>query len=134
MTHSAKCDGSVSLSGDGLASILSSCCSTCGHSITLQTSDKVKGPRGYRRWECNLAAVWGQMTTGGGRSQLEETMSIVGSCPIIQTKWWKTQSMKEAREQLKEVNIIMVFPRTSMEDGVSALTNTATMPSLVLPL
>ena len=29
------------------------------------------------RWECNLAAVWGQMSTGGGHSQLEETMSIV---------------------------------------------------------
>lgn len=30
------------------------------------------------RWECNLAAVWGQMSTGGGHSQLQETMSVLG--------------------------------------------------------
>ena len=72
-THSAQCEGSVLLSGetrDGLASVLSSHCSTCGHRITLQTSEKVKDPHGYRRWECNLAAVWGKMVTGGGHSQL----------------------------------------------------------------
>ena len=80
-THSAHCDGSISLFGevrDGLASILSSCCSTCGHRITLETSEKVKGPHRYRRWECNLAAVWGQMTNGGGHTQLQETMSVIG--------------------------------------------------------
>ncbi len=120
-THCAQCDGSVSLSGevrDGLASILSSCCSTCGHSITLKTSDKVKGPHGYQRWECNLAAVWGQMTTGGGCSQLEETMSIVGvpvmsKASFIQTErdigeWWRTQlseSMIDAGKEEKRLAI-----------------------------
>ena len=69
--HSTQCGGSVVLTGearDGLASIMSSHCSTCNHTITLETAQKVKGPRGYRRWECNLAAVWGQMVTGGGHS------------------------------------------------------------------
>ena len=28
--------------------------------------------------ECNIAAVWGQMATGGGHSQLKETMSVLG--------------------------------------------------------
>ena len=58
--HATKCGGSIILTGeerDGLASILSSHCSTCNHTITLETAQKVKGPRGYRRWECNLAAV-----------------------------------------------------------------------------
>ena len=32
----------------------------------------------FYRWECNLAAVWGQMSTGGGHSQLEENMSVLG--------------------------------------------------------
>lgn len=79
--HATKCGGSVILTGeerDGLASILSSNCSTCNHTITLETAEKVKGPHGYRRWECNLAVVWGQMTTGGGHSQLQETMSVLG--------------------------------------------------------
>ena len=64
--HSVRCGGLVVLAGearDGLASVLSSNCATCGHNISLQTSRKVKGPRGYLRWECNLAAVWGQMVT-----------------------------------------------------------------------
>ena len=79
--HSTQCGGSVILTGeerDGLASIISTQCSRCHHTITLETAKKVKGPRGYRRWECNLAAVWGQMATGGGHTQLQETMSTLG--------------------------------------------------------
>ena len=79
--HSLKCSGSVTIAGEsreGLASILSSRCSICHHTITFATAEKVKGPHGYSRWECILAAVWGQMTTGGGHSQLEETMIVLG--------------------------------------------------------
>ena len=50
--HSAHCDGSVVLYGesrDGLASILTAECGTCGISFNLDTSKKVKGPRGYSR-------------------------------------------------------------------------------------
>lgn len=50
--HSLHCGGSIVLCGerrDGLASILSSQCSSCQHTITLETSKKVKGPRGYQR-------------------------------------------------------------------------------------
>lgn len=65
--HSAQCGGDFSLIGEtrhGLASILKGECSSCGHTIVFETSPKVKGPRKYCRWECNLAAVWGQMATG----------------------------------------------------------------------
>ena len=119
--HAMQCQGSIILSGevrDGLASVLSSNCSTCGHGITLQTSRKVKGPHGYCRWESNLAAVWGQMTTGGGHSQLQETMSIVG-VPIMSKssfihterdigEWWKVQlreSMIEAGKEERKLAI-----------------------------
>ena len=102
--HTTKCGGSVVISGesrDGLASILSTKCSVCGHTIALETAQKVIGPDGYRRWECNLAAVRGQMATGGGHSQLEETMSVLG-VPVMsknsftQTQhgigeWWRLQ-------------------------------------------
>ena len=68
--HASKCGGTISLVGEkryGLASILSSQCE-CGYEIILESSNKVKGPLGHSRWECNLAAVWGQMTTGSGHS------------------------------------------------------------------
>ncbi len=80
MEHS-KCGGTINLVGEkrqGLASILYSECLKCGHRIQLETSEKVMGPKGYTRWECNLAAVWGQMASGGGHSSLQETMSVLG--------------------------------------------------------
>ncbi len=79
--HSSSCDGSVILDQEkraGIASVLKGDCTSCGKTVTLQTSEKVKGPKGYYRWETNLAAVWGQMATGAGHSQLEEAMSVMG--------------------------------------------------------
>ena len=80
MEHS-KCGGTINLIGErrqGLASILYSECTKCGHKIQLESSEKVMGPKGYTRWECNLAAVWGQMASGGGHSSLQESMSVLG--------------------------------------------------------
>ena len=42
-------------------------------------------------WESNLAAVWGQMSTGGGHSQLEEQMSIVGVPVMSKTSFINTE-------------------------------------------
>ena len=50
--HSIQCEGSITLTGEireGLASVLTGSCSSCQHTITFQTSKKVKGPKGYRR-------------------------------------------------------------------------------------
>ena len=50
--HSSNCNGSMVLCGegrDGLASVLTAKCSTYGISFNLETSKKVKGPRGYYR-------------------------------------------------------------------------------------
>ena len=80
-SHVSQCGGMVKLFGEqknGLASILSSSCTECGYCIRLETSHKVRGPNGYKRWECNLAAVWGQMATGGGHNHLQESMSVFG--------------------------------------------------------
>ncbi len=58
--HFTACEGSITLNQEsraGLASTLKGDCSNCKHTVTLETSKKVKGPRGYNRWECNLAAV-----------------------------------------------------------------------------
>ena len=50
--HSTVCEGSVSISTesrDGLTSVIGGECSTCKQTVTLETSKKVKGPRGYNR-------------------------------------------------------------------------------------
>ena len=132
--HSVRCGGSVVLAGearDGLASVLSSNCETCGHNISLQTSRKVKGPRGYLRWECNLAAVWGQMVTGGGHTALQESMSVVGipvmtKASFIHTErdvgeWWSEQlreSMLEAGREEKKI----AEEKGEYHEGVPAIT------------
>ena len=108
--HSSRCDGSVRLTGktrNGLASIFKGHCEKCDHTITFQTSKKVKEPRGYSRWECNLAAVWGQMSTGQGHSQLEESMSVLG-VPVM-TKAGFIFTEREIGEQWKvELQQLMV--------------------------
>lgn len=127
--HNEECRGSVVLSGEvreGLASVLSSHCSTCGHSISLQTSEKVKGPK---RWECNLAAVWGQMVTGGGHSKLQDIVGVpvMSKASFIQTErdigeWWKVQlkeSMIEAGKEEKR----MAIERGDYHQGIPAITD-----------
>ena len=132
--HSSRCQGAVRLIGEcrnGLASILRGHCEVCEHTIRLETSKKVKGPRGYRRWESNLAAVWGQMTTGQGHSQLEESMSTMGvpvmtKATFISTEkdigaCWKAelqQSMAEAGREERG----LAEERGSFHEGVPAIT------------
>ena len=36
--------------------------------------------------KCNLAAVWGQMSTGGGHTQLQETMSVLGVPVMVKSQ------------------------------------------------
>ncbi len=130
--HASQCSGSVVLNGesrDGLASILSAKCTTCSHVIAFSTSTKVKGPRGYKRWQCNLAAVWGQMVTGRGHSNLKELMSIVGvpvmtNASFVQTERaigeaWKQElleSMAEAGREEKR----LAEQRNEYHEGVPA--------------
>jgi len=74
--------GNISLIGEtyrnGMASVLSAKCSSCRMEIAFSTSQKVEGVGSGKRWECNVAAVWGQMSTGGGHAHLKETMSTLG--------------------------------------------------------
>ena len=132
--HGTRCTGTVTLSGelrDGLASVINTECTTCDHTIVLETTEKVKGPRDYKRWECNLAAVWGQMVTGGGHSHLEETMIVVGvpapaNKTFVQTErdigeWWQEnlwEFMLEAgREEKRPAE-----ERGDFHHGVPAIT------------
>ena len=68
-----------------MASIIAYRCCGCGDQISLATSTKVISPEGNKYWSINLAAVWGQMATGGGYNKLEEAMSILG-VPVMSKK------------------------------------------------
>ena len=79
--------------------------------MKFPTSPKVTGVGKGQRWECNMAAVWGQMSTGGGNACLTETMSVLGVPALSKKsfiasekaigKSWKSaldDGMKEAAE------------------------------------
>ena len=132
--HHAKCQGEVKVTGEvrqGLASILFTQCTTCGHKIQLETSEKVRGPRGYMRWESNLAAVWAQMVTGGGHATLQETMSVLG-VPTMTKKtfmaterdtgeWWRSLLEEEMIKAGKEEKRL-AEQRNDFHQGVPAIT------------
>ena len=115
----------------GLASILSWKCTLCDEEISFSTSTKAVGSKGNQYWSCNLAAVWGQMVTGGGFNPLQESMSILG-VPVMskqsfmQTEsqigkwWWKAsqESMKAAGKQEKQHAI----EKGSYHQGIPAIT------------
>ena len=61
----------------GFCSVLSSCCVGCIMEFQFSTSSRVQGMSGGHYWEYNLAAVWGQMATGGGHAPLKESMSVL---------------------------------------------------------
>ena len=132
--HSTQCNGNVVLLGErrqGLASILKMNCSACNHTITLETSTKVKGSHSYPQWECNLAAVWGEMTTGGGHSRLKESLSVLGVPVMTKASFISTErgigerwreelagAMAEAGREERRLAI----ERGDFNEGVPAIT------------
>lgn len=132
--HAAKCGSEMKVNGEirhGLASIFECSCLKCGHTIKLETSEKVQGPRGYKRWECNLAAVWGQMCTGGGYTPLQQTMAILG-VPVMAKKnyapieidigeWWRAQFIESCLEAGKEEKRL-AEERGDYHEGIPAIT------------
>ena len=61
--HSSTCHGSVTLSGEsryGIASVLTGHCTACQQDIQLETSKKVKGPKGYSRYVDNEGGAAGR--------------------------------------------------------------------------
>jgi len=117
--------------------------------MSFSTSTKVACSKGNQYWTSNLAAVWGQMVTGGGFNPLQECMSVLG-IPVMskqsfmQTEhqigqwWWDalqesiTAAGKEEKNNLPlhKVVIIKAYLLSLlllMEGGVSAPINTHIM-------
>ena len=115
----------------GLTSVLSSHCAGCHQEFKFSTSAKVKGMSGGKQWETNLAAVWGQMTTGGGHKPLAEMMAILGVPTMTKQsfmtterkigEWWRDlfgQSMISAGKEERDIAIT----NNSYHQGVPAVT------------
>ena len=102
----------------GFCSVLSSHCAGCHMEFQFSTSSRVQGMSDGHYWECNLAAVWRQMATGGGHAPLKESMAVLGipslskmSFMSIEKRigewWWSLleDSMKEAGAAEKRIAI-----------------------------
>ena len=135
-SHSQTCQlGTITFTGetfrDGLASGLSAKCNECSSDITMSTSSKVRGVGGGQRWENNVAAVWGQMATGGGHAHLKEQMSVLG-VPVMSKQtfiatesaidqcWW--QSLEESMRQAAEEEKRLAVERGSYHEGTPCIT------------
>lgn len=79
----------------------------------------------------NLAAVWGQMSTGGGYSRLHETMSVLG-VPVMAPKnfinaehniglWWQQQLQEIMAEAGREERQLAI-ERGDYHQGIPAIT------------
>ena len=78
-SHSAQCGGICILEGEtmhaGLASVLSVKCVKCESKFRIESLKRVKTADGHQRWVVNVAAVLGQMATGGGATSLTCAMA-----------------------------------------------------------
>ncbi len=79
--HSASCQqGTIMLTGKrNRCSVQRLCCLE----VAIPTS-KVSGVVAGQRWECNLAAVWGQMSLEGDG----DTPRWLRPCPCWGCQWW----------------------------------------------
>ena len=103
---------------NGLCSVLTSRCTSCHTDFHFSTSSKTKGISSGQYWECNLAAAWGQMVTGGEHVPLMESMTVLG-VPSLTKKtfitiekcigqWWWTlfeDSLKQAGSEERAIAI-----------------------------
>ena len=113
-----------------LSSLLTSHCTNCKEEFPLKTSLRVKGLSGKHCWESNIAAVWGQMSTGGGHSTLVETMAVLGVPTMTKNfmaserkigEWWWAllkESIKLAGEEEKAIAIA----QNRYHQGIPAIT------------
>ena len=115
----------------GMASTLCCRCTGCLREFKFSTSSKVQGMTGGKCWETNLAAVWSQMSTGGGHAPLAETMAVLGVQTMSRQsfmsterkicEWWRDlldESMTLAGKEEKEIAIA----NNSYHQGVPAAT------------
>ena len=104
------------VSREGLATMLHAGCAGCGQTWRMATTKKIKGPTGNMRWQLNLDAVAGQVTTGGGLEKMNNQLAHMGVPGMSHTAfsaieeqlglWWAAileQQMIEAGKEEKRL-------------------------------
>ena len=100
----------------------------CLYNVTMRRGAKKFLNLFYFRWESNLAAVWGQMSAGGGHSRLEETaMSVIGISIMTKSSFidteraigemWKQELLHSMAEAGREKQLAI-----ERNEGVPAIT------------
>ena len=116
---------------DYVGSVLSYKCRGCEETISFATSTKIKIFSGHNYWSCNIAAIWGQMATGGGFNHLEESMAILG-IPVMTKQafiateeiigtWWKNV-LQESMQAAGKLERELAIQENSYHQGVPAIT------------
>lgn len=119
---------------EGLASVLMIQCDKCGEKFYHSSSPKVKGSgKKKTRYAVNIGAVWGQMATGGGHSNFNETVAaldVPGMASNTFTnieqqigKAWEVHLAQEITKAGEEEREIAVSKKTFFE-GIPAISVT----------
>ena len=133
-SHIGQCGGMCVLDGEmhaGLASILSVKCLKCGTKFQINSSKRVKTADGHQRWVVDVAAVLGQMATGGGASSLTcsvTPMNVPGMPKRLYSTTERllsdcmhqllTENMTEAGEEERRLAV----ERADMHHGIPSIT------------
>ena len=114
----------------GLHSILAAKCQGCQQIFHLGGSSKLH-MNDTIRYDLNVRAVWGEMSTGGGVSHLNESLTTMGIPRMTQTtfssieeqiyRWWKEIIDRELHAAAAEEKLIVVS-RGCYHQGVPAIT------------
>ena len=114
----------------GLYSVVAAECQGCHKVFHLGGSSKLPVNESFH-YDINVRAVWGEMSTGGGVSHLNESLATMGIPGMTQTtftsiedqisKWWKDIMDHEMHAAAAEEKLIAVA-RGSYHQGVPAIT------------
>ena len=93
--HAATCGGKCYLEKEtfraGLACIFQARCTKCNNTFHIKTSPRSTLASKKKVWNVNVGAVLGQMATGGGVAQLQQTMATVGVPSISKPTFISTE-------------------------------------------
>ena len=134
-SHSGQCGGMCVLDGEvmraGLASILSVQCLKCGTKFQINSSKYMKTADGGQRWVVNVAAVLGQMATGGGATSLTCSVTPMNVSGMPKKLYSTTERfLSDCMHQLLTEKMIkageeerrLAVERADMHQGIPSIT------------
>lgn len=121
--HSATCGGECTLQGEtmhsGLAVVLSAVCSKCKQLFTINTSKRLTMNKS-KKWAINVAAVLGQMSTGGGLARLNNALAMM-DVPSMSKRLY-TATERYLGDEMKQ-QLVAAMAETAKEEKEHAIAN-----------